>query len=163
VCTADGALIGALFEPDGPTTLRWPEEIARVAGHLGPRLEAEGYFGPACFDAFSWRDGDRVRLRSLADLNCRHAMSDGAWRLWRQIAPDRPLFYRFFNRRKLTLPAELPAALDSLGELRYGSRGGQGILLASPVDFAKIAVIFIAETRQQIRALENEFRARFES
>jgi hypothetical protein len=156
-------LIGVLFEPGGPAGLRWSDELGGVARSIAARLEDEGYFGPACFDAFDWRDGDRVRLRPLADLNCRQAMSDGAYRLWRQIAADRLLYYRFFNRRKLTLPAELPSALEALGELRYDRHGRQGVLLASPVCLSKVATVFVAETRPQLRALENEFRARFES
>jgi hypothetical protein len=163
VCTTDGALIGALFEPDGPATLERSDELGKLAARIASRLEDEGYFGPGCFDAFSWRVGDRVGLRALADLNCRRAMSDGAYRLWRKVAADRTLYYRFFNRRKLTLPTELPAARAALGEQRYEPSRRRGILLASPVHFAKLAVIFVAESRPEIRALEREFRARFEA
>jgi hypothetical protein len=163
VCTSDGALIGALFGPDGPATLQRSEEIGELAARIAARLEEEGYFGPCCFDAFSWHDGDRLALRMLADLNCRHAMSDGAYRLWRKLAPDRTFYYRFFSRRKLTLPAELRPARDALGEQHYDPSRRLGILLASPLHFTKLAVIFVAESRPEIRALEREFRTRFEA
>ncbi len=163
MCTRDGALIGALFEPQGPETMHWPKELAGVAERVASRLEVEGYFGPACFDAFSWRDGNRVRLRLLADLNCRLSMSDGAHRLWRRLAADRALYYRFFNRRKLALPTDLSQALASLGRHGYARSRRHGVLLASPLHLAKLAVVFVAKNRLEIFALERAFRARFES
>jgi hypothetical protein len=90
-------------------------------------------------------------------------MSDGAHRLWRRIAPDRVLYYRFFNRRKLSLPEGLSAVTDALSELRYDPTRRRGILLASPVEHSKVAVVFIGDTRARIRDLENGFRSRFEA
>jgi hypothetical protein len=161
-CTRDGALVGAQFEPGGPANLPWPDEIGQAAERIASRLEREGYFGPASFDAFGWRDGDRVRLRPLADLNCRHAMSDGAFRLWRRLAPERCWYYRFFSRRRLPLPGDLPEALAALGDLRYDPDHRRGVLLASPTRFAKLAVVLVASDPTGIRALEHELRARFE-
>jgi hypothetical protein len=163
MCTRDGALIGALLEPGGSHDLEWSDELSGAASRIASSLEDEGYFGPACFDAFTWRDGDRVRLRLLADLNCRQAMSDGAYRLWRRLAPDRVCYYRFFNRRKLTLPTDLSQALAALGGQRYDRSLRCGILLASPLGFAKLAVVFVAGSRTEILAIERGFRDRFES
>ena len=163
ICTRDGALIGALFEPDGPETLQDSRELAGLAKGIASRLDREGYFGPACFDAFRWRDGERVRVRGLTDLNCRRSMSDVAHRSWRRLCADHALYYRFFNRRKLTLPRELSKGLEALGELAYDASSRCGILLASPLHFAKLAVILIAGDRTGIFAVEREFRARFES
>jgi hypothetical protein len=159
-CTRDGALIGALFSDEND--LVWRDELSATAEWVAARLEREGYFGPVCFDAFSWRDGEKVRLRPLVDLNCRLSMSDGAHRLWRKIAPERSLFYRFFNRRKLTLPDEMVAAAETLGDLRYDPDRGGGVLFASPLHFSKLATIFVAEHRDEILTLERQFRARFE-
>ncbi len=163
MCTRDGAFIGALFEPERPETMHWSKELADLAQRVASKLEDEGYFGPACFDAFSWRDGDRVRLRRLADLNCRRSMSDGVHRLWRRLAADRALYYRFFNRRKLTLPTDLSQALAALGQHGYAPSRRHGILLVSPLHFAKLAVVFVARNRSEIFALERAFRARFEA
>jgi hypothetical protein len=160
-CTRDGALVGAFFEPGGPREtpsgeLRWMmERVAR-------RLEQEGYFGPVCVDAFSWRDGERLRLRPLVDLNGRRAMSDGARRLWRRLAPQRTAYYRFFNRKKLSLPTDPFEARTALGELHFDSERRRGLLLASPLEFTKLAVILFAADRAAIRELERAFRARFE-
>jgi hypothetical protein len=162
-CTSDGALIGALYDPDGPPEFPWREELAGMAAQVASSLEKEGYFGPVCVDAFGWRDGDRVRLRSLVDLNCRRSMSDGAYRLWRRLAPERTWYYRFFNRRKLKLPETWPEALAALGGRRYDPARNRGVLLASPLEFGKLAVIFVAGDRSEVFNLEKAFRARFES
>jgi hypothetical protein len=89
-------------------------------------------------------------------------MSDGAFRLWRRLAPERCWYYRFFSRRRLPLPGDLPEALAALGDLRYDPDHRRGVLLASPTRFAKLAVVLVASDPTGIRALEHELRARFE-
>lgn len=162
LCTRDGALIGALFEPGGPEDAP-TDRLAEMAQHTASRLEEEDYFGPVCVDAFNWRDRDRSGLRRLVDLNCRRSMSDAAHRLWRRIAPERCAYYRFFNRRKLSLPADVPATLAALDEQRYDPSRRRGVLLASPPDFGKVAMLFVAKDRRGIFEAERAFRSRFES
>jgi hypothetical protein len=161
--TRDGALIGALLDPGGAENTPWLEELCGMAERVASHLEAEAYFGPVCVDAFTWRDGDSLELRPLVDLNCRRSMSGGAYRLWRRIAPDRTFYYRFFNRRKLTLPDGLKQAQAALGDRRYDSSRRRGVLLASPPGHAKLAVIFVADSQLQALALETEFRSRHEA
>ena len=86
-------------------------ELLRAAERIAARLAEEGFFGPVCADGFTWKDGDRLRLRTLVDLNCRRPMSDCAYRLWRGLDPRSTLYYRFFNRRKLGLPRDLARAV----------------------------------------------------
>jgi len=160
--TRDGALIGALFDPGGADCGAWSAELATMAERVASRLDDEGYFGPVCVDAFVWREGDRSRLRPLVDLNCRLSMSDGAHRLWQALAPERTLYYRFFNRRKFTIPSELAEALAALGPQRYDRDRRRGILLASPLRLGKLAVIFVGDGRAEIATLERWFRERFE-
>jgi hypothetical protein len=171
VCTADGALIGALFEPGAGAATPWLDELGTMAERVAARLDAESYFGPVCVDAFTWRDGGRSSLRAFVDLNCRLSMSDAAYRLWRRIAPERTFFYRFFNRRKIDLSADLSRALAALGDQRYDRDSRRGILLASPLRLGaagqtwrpgKLAVVFIANGRDATFELERWFRERFE-
>ena len=163
LCTADGALIGALFEPERDAAMLGYDELGIMAESVAARLGQEGYFGPVCVDAFTWHDADRSRLRAFVDLNCRLSMSDAAHRLWRRIAPERTFFYRFFNRRKLDLGTDLPIALAAMGPRRYDRRSRQGILLASPLRLGKIAIAFVAPGRPEVFELERWFRERFES
>lgn len=171
VCTRDGALIGALFEPGGGAAALWFDELGVMAERVAARLDQESYFGPVCVDALTWRDEGRSRLRPLVDLNCRLSMSDGAHRLWRRLAPERTLFYRFFNRRKIDFPADLPDALAALGEHRYDRDSRRGILLASTLRLGaareswrpgKLAFLFVADGRSEAFGLERWFRDRFE-
>ena len=62
-CTRDGALVGALFDTDGGELAGWSEELIRTAERVATMLDGKGYFGPVCIDAFSWRDGERLRYR----------------------------------------------------------------------------------------------------
>ena len=142
-----------------------------MAERVAAGLDREGYFGPVCVDAFSWRDGDRSKLRAFVDLNCRLSMSDAAHRSWRRLAPERTLFYRFFNRRKIDFPKELPEALAALGERRYDRDSRRGILLASPLRLGaggeswrpgKLAFFFVADGRSATFELKRWFRERFE-
>jgi hypothetical protein len=162
-CTRDGALIGSLFEPGGAAEA--PQaELARTAEVVARRLTEEGYIGPVCVDAFHWRGaGGRTELRTLADLNCRLSMSDWAHRAWRRLAPDRTCFYRFFNRRKLDLPAGLAALPDALGDRAYDRSSRRGILPVSPLEFGKLAFLFVAAGRRDVFELEAWFRERFET
>jgi hypothetical protein len=168
--TRDGALVGALFEPEPDDTVPG-RELLRVAERVAARLADVGYFGPVCTDAFTWHDGHRRRLRPLVDLNGRRAMSDCAYRLWRRLAPDSVLYYRFFNRRKLDLPERLAGTLDALGARALAPGRVPGILLASPLQArldgiwrrpTKLAVIFVGATRDEVLGLESWFRRRFE-
>jgi hypothetical protein len=170
-CTRDGALVGARFDPDPSTVAPWTERLATTAERVARRLAAEGYFGPVCLDAFSWRDGGRTRLRPLVDLNARLAMSDGAYRLWRRLAPDRVLYYRFFARRRLELPDGRARLLAALGPHRYDRSARTGVLLVSPLEVAaggrrwtpaKLATIFVARDRAAMLETERWFRQRFE-
>ena len=171
VCTADGALIGALFEPGDEAVAPWFDELASMAEGVAARLDREHYFGPVCVDAFTWHDGGRPRLRAFVDLNCRLSMSDAAHRSWRRLAPERTFFYRFFSRRKLNIAADLSEALAALGQHRYDRESRRGILLASPPRLGaageswrpgKLAVAFVANGRPEAFELEQWFRERFE-
>jgi hypothetical protein len=179
ICTRDGALIGALFSPNGTETVT--AELGPTAERVASRLVEAGYFGPVCLDAFHWNDNGQSRLRPLVDLNCRRSMSGGVHRLWRDLADGQTLFYRFFNRRKLNLPEELPEMLAALGDDGFDRQRRQGTILASPPRLGstglpspegllpgapwrpgKLAVIFVAGDRAGVFELERRFRERFE-
>jgi len=155
--TRDGAMIGAIFGTPVPEA--WKVQMHDTAERVSGALERVGYFGPVCMDAFSWRDGEHVRFRPLVDLNCRRSISARAQRMWGELAPDRALYYRFFNRRKLRLPTDFSEALTSIAAERYDPTTRLGALLASPTHVNKIAVGFFGSDRDDAFKREQAFRA----
>ena len=170
VNTRDGSPVGALFEPRPSIPPDARARLEDAAEAVAASLIRAGYFGPVCMDAFTWRDGGASRLRPLVDLNCRRSLSDGPYRLWRRLCPERTVYHRFFSRRKLSFPATLDEAVEALGE--SGFRGGEnrGVLLASPLSYGergeraplKLAVLFAGADRKEALSLETGFRSRFE-
>jgi len=169
-CTRDGALIGALFGECRFDDPAWAERLYETAESVAAILIEAGYSGPVCLDAFSWRDGDTLKLRPFVDLNCRRSMSHGAYRLWRQSFPGRLLYYRFFSRRKLTLPDSFEQLVAALGERRYDPSRRSGILLASPLEMgneadrwrtSKLAVLIAGIDREAVFEMDDWFRKRF--
>jgi hypothetical protein len=171
IYTRDGGLIGVLFDPTGEPPGAPTEQLEQTARGIAARLASEGYSGPVCVDAMSYRSGDAVGLRSLVDLNCRRAMSDPAHRLWRRLGAERTLLYRFFRLDKLELPAETTAAGALLGEGGYDRDERTGVLLGSPLRVhddggwrrpTKLAVLILGQDRQDVLERETRFRRRFE-
>lgn len=165
VCTSDGALIGALF---GLPVQEWGGEIGRAAGILAAELHHSGYFGPVCFDSYTHSSEGGERLRVLADLNCRHPVSDAIFPLWRDHLPDRVLYWRFFSAKRLCRGRE---GMFSLPCERYDREGRRGILQTSPsavvidgvpVRAPKVAVAFIGESRDEVESMERTLRKEVE-
>ena len=165
VTTRDGALIGAIFDPDKGEP---GEEMERVARLVAGELSRAGYFGPVCLDAFLHPAGGKERLRPLVDLNCRRPVSDAIYPFWRGTLADRTLYWRFFTGRKLRLPSMSALVAD---KEHYCPKRRRGILLASPLRIEqggkplrapKVAVAFVGESRAEVLRLEKAFRAGYE-
>jgi hypothetical protein len=166
VYTRDGALIGAAFG-DGCGGA-WREPLERAAGIVAGELTGRGYFGPVCFDAFVHRRDGRELLRPLADLNCRRPMSDAIRRFWREMTPERVLFWRFFSARKLK-PGAVEAVVSSADH--FDPEKKEGVLLTSPweieldhgpVRAPRLTAAFVAGDRAGALAMETSFRERYE-
>jgi hypothetical protein len=165
VCTSAGALIGVIFDPPGR---EWPEALYHTAEVVAAELSRQDYFGPVCFDAFTYRRGGEERLRTLVDLNCRRPVSDTVFPFWRDRLAGRTLFWRFFSTRRLSPDVE---EVLTGGEESYHPAGRRGTLLTSPgtieiegrpLAAPKLSVAFIGKGREEVLALESAFRARFE-
>ncbi len=169
VNTADGALIGDLFEEDPAPLARWRSPMAEAAEAVAGRLAAAGYTGPACIDAFVWDDRGQPRLRPLVDLNARREISAGASSLWRRLGGRGAAYWRFFTHRKLRLPDTYVEIETGLGCDAYAVGRGSGALLTAPLwlgsrrrPVAKAAVLFLGHDRDEVFALDRRFRERFE-
>jgi hypothetical protein len=167
--TADGALIGALFEKDHPCLAEWRQEMHGAVTIVAATLAADGYFGPVAMDAFVWNDGGRERLRPLVDLNARRGMSAGAYRLWRRLGGRGAAYWRFCNRRKFSFPSSHVDLEDALGEVAFKPDTGMGVLAVSPLWLgaerrcpAKTALYMAGLGRKQVLELDTRIRELFE-
>lgn len=171
VNTADGAFIGAVFEPDPKPLEPWREALESAADTIARRLHQRGYFGPVCVDALVHGDDGGRRLRPLVDLNARSHASVGALRLWRDHLDNRCVYWRFFTSAKLRLPDDCAALRRALGPDAYTPSKGRGVLLTSPLGYRagdgwrrphKLSFALVADSRDGAFGLERAFRDRFE-
>lgn len=169
ITTADGALIGALFEEDHEPLAEWRPAMAHAVGAVANRLAEAGYFGPACIDAFVWDDDGHPRLRPLVDLNARREMSAGPSTLWRRLGGRGAAYWRFFTRRKLRLPDSYVELEHALGNDAYDAAHGSGVLVTAPLwvgserrAVAKAAMLLLGNDRDEVFALDHRIRERFE-
>jgi hypothetical protein len=169
VMTADGALIGALFEADPGPLERWRQDMRDAADAVASRLATASYHGPVCLDAMVWNDGGRSALRPVVDLNARQAMSAGAAELWRRLGARGAALWRFFSRRKLDLPESYDAIGQRLGDDAFDPERRTGALVTAPLWLgprrrapAKAAVLLLGPNRDAVLALDRRVRARLE-
>jgi len=169
ITTADGALIGALFEEDPEPLAEWRPAMAQAVEAVAGRLAEADYFGPACIDAFVWDDDGHPRLRPLVDLNARREMSAGPSTLWRRLGGRGAAYWRFFTRRKLRLPDRYVELEHALGKDAYDPARGTGVLVTAPLwvgserrAVAKAAMLLLGNDRDEVFALDYRIRKRFE-
>jgi len=167
VSTADGAFIGALFEPESPTLAPWREDVARVVDFVARQLAEAGYFGPVCLDSFVWDDAGRLVLRPVVDINARLHMSVAALELWREWGRDRVVLWRLFSSRKFRLPSSHHELARGLGEDAYDATARRGIVVTSPLENAgrrllRVGALFAGASREEVEGLEGRFRELFE-
>jgi len=169
VNTADGALIGTLFQQDGAGLDRWRPALLDAASKIARSVAQAGYTGPACTDAFVWNDAGELRLRPLVDLNARREMSAGASALWRRLGGEGAAYWRFYNRRKLVLPDTYDELVGALDNDAYDPSKRRGVLATAPLWLGderrqptKAAVLLLGGNRDEALALDARFRRRFE-
>lgn len=169
VNTANGALIGSLFDEDRARLAPWRAAMTRAAEAVAKELGDVGYHGPVCMDAFIWDDEGKHRLRPLVDLNARREMSSGASALWRRLGGRGAAYWRFYTRRKIRLPENYRDLERALGDDAYDPDRRRGVLVTAPLWLgqtrrrpAKAALLFLAADRDEVLALDRRFRERFE-
>ncbi len=168
VHTADGAFIGAVFDRRDPIPGNWIDPMRGAARIVAREIAREGYFGPVCLDAMAFDDGGVERLRPLVDLNARRHASEG----WKRLAGvfGGCLYGRFFSTRKLRLPDLAEDFERALGGDRWDPVRGRGTLATSPLWIerrgrrrpGKLGVVFAADSRNEVFAMEARFRGTFE-
>jgi hypothetical protein len=170
VHTASGAVIGAVYDEGSERLLPWQSSMAEAAETVGHALAEIGYWGPVCLDALVWRDGDgALRLRPVVEINARrHATAP-----WERLSQcwGGVVYGRFLSARKFNLPGTYRELVRALGARAWNAPTRSGILLTSPLWYEedgrvlkprKIGLVFRGATRDEVLAMETEFRGRFE-
>ncbi len=168
VNTAEGSFLGAIHGGESPPC---EAELRDAAQQVAARLASAGFFGPACFDAFTWRDGDRTRLRPLVDLNARLGMSQPTRQVARRLGEDRVCYGRFFSARRFPFGGDQEEFEERIGDRGFDPGARRGVLLASPLrlgdgDDARVArrfaVVFVGESREEVLGMDSSFRDEFD-
>ncbi len=161
-----GVFIGAALGPELGLSDKEVEELRQGAEFAARALHAEGYFGPVNLDAYEYREGDKVAMRSLVDTNARQSMTLPARNLARHL-PGRYIRWEWRASKRLKLPLDYQDLTERLGPLGFTSEKGTGILAASPLWMEKdgvrktpkrIGLAFISESGKGVE----EFRSGFD-
>jgi len=167
VNTAEGALIGDVFDRNSPALENWRSELVTMSAAVAEELAGAGYFGPVCVDTFVWNDGGVERLRPVVDINARLFIAAAAERLWRSWERDRVVYWRLFSSRKLRLPGTFEDLETALGDAAFDPATRCGVLATSPLEVEggpprRIGVMLSGEDRAAVDGLDRWFRGRFE-
>lgn len=172
VNTAEGSFLGALFgAPAAEFLFGITGELEEAGRAVAAQLAADGYFGPACFDAYTWRDGAHIRLRPLVDLNARLGMSQPFREVSRRLGDDRVCYGRFFASRRFPFGGDQRELEARLGRGNFDPADRRGVLLASPLRLGsgahervarRFAVVFVGDTRDEVLDLDDAFRRDFD-
>ncbi|NNE42609.1 MAG: hypothetical protein HKN12_00235 [Gemmatimonadetes bacterium] len=170
--TAEGAFLGAVFGGgSSDNAVRHEAELRDTARRIAAKLAEAGYFGPACFDAYTWTDGECVYLRPLVDLNARIGMSEPFRAVAHRLGEGRVCYGRFFSARRFPFGGDQSLLLSALGDRGFDPDARRGVLLASPLRLGeggdartarRFAVVFVGESRDDVLAMETWFRGEFD-
>ncbi|MBN2036515.1 MAG: ATP-grasp domain-containing protein [Chitinispirillaceae bacterium] len=136
--TVHGVFYGVVLRPERLLIDRCHTRLERAVQSAAGMLAHAGYFGPAGFDSFLYRDNasGKEMLAPIVEINARQVMSALARVLYDKTGRSGHGYLRLFGRKKITLPEHYAAVYDCLGDDRYDPATGRGILLVSPLRFA---------------------------
>jgi hypothetical protein len=146
--TGHGAFYGVSLGTDDPVLNRFRVDLEQAAGPAAQALAQAGYFGPASFDSFVYRDREGERLAPVIEINARHGMSALACSLQRKTGLRGCCLLRFISRKKAGLPESYVDFYKRIGSDRYDQETGKGIVLVSP-----LRLIYGKETIQPARSV----------
>jgi hypothetical protein len=129
-----GAFYGVACGHD-QTVEPWRGALDAAARAAAAALSAEGYFGPASFDSFVYRDAESggERLAAVIEVNGRHVMSDIAFAMHDKSGAGRSSLFRFLGRRFCALPETYDSWSALLGNVCYDRKSKTGVIPLSPL------------------------------
>lgn len=114
-----------------------PEEqiedtLYATAERISGFLHKAGYFGPAGIDAFTYFDGQCVKLNPMCEINARLSMGRVA-RSCRDILGGRFSLLKQIRCNRAVIPDNYAALPGLLGDVMYSEKTKRGIALLSPL------------------------------
>ena len=167
--TSHGAFYAVSVGGADPCIERRRDELEHAARQAAQALARAGYFGPAGFDSFVYREKitGEERLAPVIEINARFVMSAIAHALHAKIGEGRQCLFRLLTRRRCALPDSYEALETLLGSDRYDPAKRRGILLATPlrvchatewVQPARSAFFLVAHSEDEAALMDKRLR-----
>ena len=137
---------------DGRDARRLARLGGQLAEWLAEPLRAAGYQGPVGVDAMVYRDGDRLRLKPIVEINPRTTMGRVALKLQQAVNSARTALWLVISRREVTAAgfaslAECAVALEAAHPARMMPDGKQlsgGVLFTTdPAQARSFATVLL--------------------
>jgi len=139
VCHANaaGTFFAILLDPADSSVAHWRAELGEAGTRVAAALHRDGYFGPACFDSFVWRDAQgEEQLSAVVEINARHAISTVAYALRDHLAAASACYLRLIGRRRHELPDTYRDLKKILGADSFRRSTRRGVVLVTPLRVA---------------------------
>jgi hypothetical protein len=169
--TESGAFFAVSLGPTDPVIDPWRDRLTEAASAAAAALAQNGYFGPAGFDSFVYRDrvSGRELLAPVIEINARHVMSAIARALHEKVGLDRYSLFRFITDRHAALPDSYGSLERILGDDCYDPSKRRGALPVTPLRIsqaggwrqpARNAFFIVAERENEVLAMDDRLRNR---
>jgi hypothetical protein len=132
-----GTFFADLLDPGDEEIGRWEKDLNAAVSRAAEECAAQGYWGPAGFDSFTWCDrAGETHLAPVIEINARHAISFIAYALRDALAPAQICYFRFISRRRHALPATYAELKKRLGRDAFDRETARGVIAATPLRIA---------------------------
>jgi len=134
----DSLISGALIEESVVAAL------SEAAHKIADNAISDGYTGHVSFDAYTFRNGDKISLNPLSEINARMTMADIV-RLMAVKTSSRISAIKFVKGRHLEKFKCESDVVSYFGSDAYSAESGKGIILMSPLYYEKKGEKFLTE------------------
>ena len=118
--------------------------LADAAQIIAKNVFSEGYTGHVSFDAYTFRDGDKICLNPVSEINARMTMADIA-RLMAAKTSSKISSIKFVKGKHLEKFKCESDIVSYFGDDSYSAGRGKGIILMSPLYYEKNGAKYLTE------------------
>jgi len=167
VNTAGGAFKGRLLGKSTVAATRWYQALHDTAVEVAGCLERAGYFGPVCFDAFSYEENGRELLRSLVEINARLWASFPGQAMQQELGTEGVFYMRAFATDRFDFAGSVKRLEAALGSNGYDPSTRRGVLLTSSLSLGtgesarnarQMGILFAGNSQQEVMEMDRSFR-----